>query len=348
MVSATESQTNVLEYSGPWDDWDDYVRRASGSTFCHVSAWREILTDVMGAQCIYLVAKNDEGHWRGVLPLVRVRSSLFGHYLISMPFLNAGGPLGDSDTCGHLAAAAVEQARSSGADLVELRVRHDLPSRLRVAHRKITVTLRLPETKEQLWQQVFPPKLRSQIRRPMKEGMHLRFGGDQVAPFYEVFALNMRDLGTPVLPRTFFDRIADAFGDEVVFGVVYWRNQPLAAGCGFIWNDQFELTWASSLRAHKRKAPNMLLYSAFLERMIDTGVRTFDFGRCTPGGGTHRFKAQWGGEDIGLPWRQWSPTDITAPPTADRRLYRTAAAVWRHLPLRLANRFGPVLARKLP
>ncbi len=95
-------------------------------------------------------------------------------------------------------------------------------------------------------------------------------------------------------------------------------------------------------------APNMLLYWAFIETMISRGVRFFNFGRCTPNEGTHRFKRQWGGRDVPLPWAQWTPREVTATPSPDRPLFRAATAVWRRLPLPVTNRVGPILARRLP
>ena len=92
----------------------------------------------------------------------------------------------------------------------------------------------------------------------------------------------------------------------------------------------------------------MLLYWSFLEHVIGRGVRVFDFGRCTPGGGTHRFKQQWGAADVPLPWLQWSSRAVAATPSPDRPAFRVASAVWRHLPLAVTNRIGPLLARQLP
>ena len=207
--------------------------------------------------------------------------------------------------------------------------------------------LDLPASAGTLWDG-FDPKLRSQIRRPQKEGLEARFGLDQLDAFYEVFAINMRALGTPVLPRRFFERIAERFPSLVVFGTVYRAAQPLAAGCGFVWRDEFEITWASSLREYSRLAPNMLLYWSFLEHVIGRGVRVFDFGRCTPGGGTHRFKQQWGAADVPLPWLQWSSRNVAATPSPDRPAFKVASAVWRRLPLAVTNRIGPLLARQIP
>jgi len=243
----------------------------------------------LGAECLYLVATDGAGEWRGVLPLVRVKSWIFGHYLVSLPFLNYGGPLGSPAARRRLVEDAVTEACHSQADLLELRSREDADLDLSISSRKITVLLSLPSDSEALFNR-FPAKLRSQIRRPMKEGLEVRFGPEQREPFYEVFARTMRDLGTPVLPRAWFERVAAAFPDLVTFGVVYRGDQPMAGGCGFAWRGEFEMTWAGALRESRTLAANMLLYWKFMEERIARGVGGFNFGRCTPGGGTHHCK----------------------------------------------------------
>jgi FemAB-related protein (PEP-CTERM system-associated) len=331
----------------PNGDWDAFVARDPGATFCHLGAWHAIMTDVLRNECLYLAALDSTGEWEGVLPLVRVRAPLLGHYLVSMPFLNAGGPIGTLPARLALADAAVAEGKRSGADLVELRARAAVPGAMRLSQRKITVALPLPGTADALWDS-FSSKLKSQIRRPQKAGFEARFGLEQREAFYHVFARTMRALGTPVLPADLFESIAVRLADHVVFGVVYSASEPVAAGCGFMWRDSFELTWAAALREHSAAAPNMLLYWSFMSHLIGRGVHTFDFGRCTPGGGTHRFKQQWGGGDVALPWAQWTSRNVAAPPTPDRPVFRVAAACWRRLPLALTNTIGPIIARRLP
>ncbi len=340
-------QLEVLPLDGDRRAWDELVTRAECSSFCHLAGWREILADVLGAQCLYWQVVDADGALHGVLPLVRVRSRIFGHYLVSLPFLNYGGPLGSQAAQDRLVQEAVTEARRTRADLLELRTRDPGGFDLPVSSRKITVLLPLPSDAEMLFTR-FPAKLRSQIRRPMKEGLEVRFGPEQREPFYEVFARTMRDLGTPVLPRAFFERVSATFADLVVFGVVYRGEQPLAAGCGFVWRGEFEMTWAGALRESRTFAANMFLYWTFMEQMIARGVRMFNFGRCTPGGGTHRFKKQWGSVDVPLPWLQWSARERTVMPTPDRPAFRLASAVWRRLPLALTKKVGPVIARQIP
>ena len=342
----------VVPFTGGAAEWDAFVTRASGrglgATFCHLYGWRDLMTDVLGHECLYAAAVDDQGELRGALPLVRVKSPLLGHYLVSLPFLNYGGPLGEPDACRALAAWATAEARASCADLLELRTRAALDVPLRASLRKIMVLLDVPEDPETLFQS-FSSKLRNQIRRPQRESdIEVRFGLGELDPFYDVFARNMRDLGTPVLPRALFEAIARTFPDLVLFGTVSWGGRPIAGGCGFLWGGEFEMTWASSLRAHNHLGANMLLYWSFMREVIARRARTFNFGRCTPGGGTHRFKRQWGGRDVPLPWAQWSPGAVDATPSPERRVFQLASAVWRRLPLAVANLVGPLLARQLP
>jgi len=298
-------------------------------------------------ECIYLEARDDTGRLAGVLPLVRVRSVLFGHYLVSMPFLNYGGPLGADAALRALAAHAAQLAGAGGVRLLEMRSARELPLDLPVSHRKITVLLDLPGSTEGLWKQL-DAKVRSQVRRPQKEGIAVRFGPDQVGPFFDVFARHMRDLGTPTQPRLLFSTIAELFGDSVWFGCAYHAEQPVACGCGFRWGSEFEMTWASSLNAYNRLAPNMLLYWSFMERAIQEGVRVFNFGRCSPGAGTHRFKRQWGSRDEPLWWYDLSARNGARTPSPDDSGYSWGPRLWKHLPEPVATALGPHIVRYIP
>jgi FemAB-related protein (PEP-CTERM system-associated) len=305
------------------------------------------MEDVLGHEYVFLTARSDGGELLGGLPLVRMRSPIFGHHLVSVPFLNYGGPLGSEPVRVQLAEAARTLAAESGADRLVLRNRTPLAVDFEQGRDKVMVRMDLGDDSEVLWKKGLPAKLRSQIRRPMKEGMICRFGPEERRGFYRVFSENMRDLGTPVLPRRLFDAFVDEFPSEVIFGAVYHGDVPVAGGCGFLWNGEFEMTWASSLRKYNRQAPNMLLYWSFMEKCIERGADIFNFGRSTPGAGTHRFKLQWGGTDTALPWMEWD-RDGSGEPSAESRLFSTATKVWQRLPLAVANRIGPMVARRIP
>lgn len=306
----------------------------------------DVIHDVHGHECIALAARAEGGALAGVLPLVRVKSALFGHFLVSMPFVNYGGPLGTPEAVAALAAHAAGLARADGARLLELRCHDALPIDLPVSHRKITVLLDLPDDTDTLMAS-FKGKLRSQIRRPQKEGVEMRFGSDQVEPFFEVFSRHMRDLGTPTQPLALFTALARAFGDDIWFGCAWLGGKPISVGCGFRWAGEFEMTWASSLSAWNTIAPNMMVYWSFMERAIQQGVKIFNFGRCTPDSGTHRFKKQWGSRDAPLFWYHQS-AGATSTPSPDDSAYSWGPRIWKRLPLPLATLLGPRIVRGIP
>ena len=339
----------VAPFGGEPAEWDAVVRGLPGWTHFHLWGWKPVIERVHRHECIYLAARGPNGALEGILPLVRVKSPLFGHYLISMPFLNYGGPLGSDAAVQALAAEAVAVAERGGVKLLELRSREPLPLDLPVSHRKITVMLDLPAGGPEALFQSFRAKLRSQVRRPEKEGVSVRMGPDQVGPFFAVFSRHMRDLGTPTQPRQLFQAIADEFGDDAWFGCAYLAEVPIACGAGLRWGGEFEMTWASALVAYQRMAPNMALYWAFLERAAREGLTLFNFGRCTPGSGTHRFKQQWGGRDVPLHWYQHAPGGRELhSPSPDDSAYSWGPRMWKRLPLRLATALGPHIVRGIP
>lgn len=339
---------SVRPFEGDAAQWDAFVRLQTGWTHFHLYGWRAVIDRVFGHECIYLVARNEDGEIAGILPLVRVRSLLFGHYLVSMPFLNHGGPLGETEAVVALSDHAVSLARSARVKLLELRSRMPLPLDLAVSHRKVTCVLDLPANDSpRLWKSL-DAKVRSQIRRPQKDGVTVRIGADQMEPFYRVFARHMRDLGTPSQPRLLFEVIAETFSDSVTFACAYHDGVPIAAGCGFRWADEFEITWASALNEHRRLSANMLVYWALIERAADNGCRVFNFGRCTPGSGTHRFKQQWGTRDERLWWYDWAPRAETHTPSPQSGPYAWGPHVWRRLPPVIAASLGPRIVRYLP
>jgi FemAB-related protein (PEP-CTERM system-associated) len=346
MTSVVMTGVVVEAFAGPDAEWDAFVRAAPGWTPFHLTAWRDVTTRVFGHESVYLAARQD-GALVGVLPLIRVRG-VFGHFLVSMPFVNYGGPLGDTRAVAALAAEAERQARGDRAKLLELRSRAPLAIDLPVSTRKITVVLDLPAGDAPALWKGLDAKVRSQVRRPQKDGVTVRFGADQVAPFFSVFAHHMRDLGTPTQPRRLFEAIRASFGESVWFGCAYLNDEPIAGGCGFRWGNEFEMTWASALTAHKKLSPNMLLYWAFMERAATEGLTLFNFGRCSPGVGTHKFKRQWGSRDEQLHWYDWSPTAGTTTPSPDQGAYSWGPRLWKRLPVPLATALGPLIVRAIP
>jgi len=329
--------------------WDAYVARHPRATAYHASAWRRVIEETFGHTTVYLLALDD-GRPVGVLPLALMKSLLFGRFLVSLPFVTYGGVLADSEVVERaLVDEAIAMARRERAGHLELRHVDDRALGLRTRTHKVSMRLDLPRDADLLWRG-FRAKLRSQIRKPQNEGVIARIGGiDLLDPFYQVFATNMRDLGTPVYPRRFFQAVLDAFPDRARIGVATLGDRPVAAGLVLGSRQDLEIPWASSLRPYNFLGGNMLLYWTVLRYACESGYARFDFGRSTPHGGTYRFKEQWGAQPVPLHWQYWlARGDATPDLSPANPRYRAAIRIWRSLPLAVANRLGPMIVSHVP
>ncbi|NUQ22023.1 MAG: FemAB family PEP-CTERM system-associated protein [Gemmatimonadaceae bacterium] len=343
------SALRIGKYAGGDAEWDAFVRAQRGWTHFHLHGWRRVMERALGHECIYLCAHDAEGALEGILPLVRVKSALFGHYLVSLPFLNYGGPLGSEDAVRALASHATCAARRDEVTLLELRSRHEQPLDLPVSHRKLTTVLDLvPNDADAVFRAV-PRSLRNRIRKAQRSGVTVRFGAEQVAAFHRVFSRHMRFLGTPTHGRKLFDEIAATFPEDSLFACAYIGETPVAAGAGFFWDGEFEITWASALREYDDAKPNMALYWALIERATNAGCHTFNFGRSTPDSGTHEFKKHWGSRDEPLYWYDFSPTgEAATTPSPKEGGYAWGPRIWKKLPLALTRLLGPRIVRFIP
>jgi serine/alanine adding enzyme len=330
--------------------WNDLVARSEGGTAFHRVEWLQVMAQTLGHAAVALEARDSTGALCAALPLVRVTSRLFGSYLVAVPFASYGGPVGDPAGVDALAIHAITEATRRRAALLELRARTPLattPNGFVVSNRKLTVTLSLEGGAAEVFKR-FSAKLRSQIRRSEKDGVVVRVAPQQPSEFHRVYTEHMRDLGTPALPRRFFESLAARFGDDMLFAIASLNGVPIACGAGFRYRDEFEITWASALRAYNRLSPNMAMYWQLMAHLAESGVRTFNFGRCSADSGTHRFKRQWGGDDEVLHWYQWRAAGAPEATPAPGGRLSLAQALWTRLPLSVANVLGPRLARLLP
>ena len=184
--------------------WDDFVQMSPDAGHCHLSGWRRVIERAYGHRSFYFRAQEN-GETKGILPLVHIRSTLFGRSLVSMPFLDDGGICSEDDeTMVQLYQEAHRLFEECKADCLDLR--HRQPSGLDLSFHgsKVTFTLMLDDCPDRMWKR-FDPKIRNHIRKAMKSGITASWtGADGLAEFYDVFAINMRDLGSPVHSHRFF------------------------------------------------------------------------------------------------------------------------------------------------
>lgn len=332
--------------------WDRYVRNDPSSEFTHLSGWGRVIETVYGHKPVYLAVTENRGNSRavcGILPLVRFRSMAGGGRLVSLPFFDTAGILGASRAVeSMLLKRAVVLVQAHGCQGLE--IRQDAPFvcpprvpglRFKVSTLKMGLKLGLESSPQKMMNR-FRSKLRNQINKGLKNGLKARIGkAELIDPFYEVFSRNMRDLGSPVHSRRFFETIMEHFREHAFICVVSFGRQPVAAGFMFRFKDEMKNPWASSLRAFRPLAANMLLYWEMICFACNLKLSWFDMGRSTRNAATFRFKQQWQPEARQLYWFQWSFGRDGLP------LESLSLKYWPRLPVAMANGFGPLVRRHI-
>lgn len=343
--------------SEPSPDWDSFVAMRPDASVYLLSGWARLVRDVFRHPAYFLEARDASGTLIGILPVVQQRSLLLGNFATSLPFFNYGGVLCEEreGPAGVLAGVLMERARRLAQDLrcsyLEFRDQQPRPGAWSVRTDKVGMVLALPGSFDELARQL-GSKLRSQVKRADRENPQVRMGGvELVDDFYDVFARNMRDLGTPVYPRRFFSALLARFPDYCRLLVVYLGERPAAAGFIVNYRGRAEIPWAACRSDAKPLGMNMKLYWEVLSFVMQQGCTSFDFGRSTVDAGTYRFKKQWGALPVQLYWHRWeraTSRHAAAAPASQGRLMRCATAVWQRLPIRVANTLGPIVSPDLP
>jgi serine/alanine adding enzyme len=349
-IAQARCQVNVLQAAG--SDWDPFVMGIPDSSIYHLSGWAEIAREVFGHRVLFLETRDASGSLVGVLPVIRQRSWLLGNFATSLAFFNYGGALAaDPLVAQQLMIRAAAAAEALGCSYLEFRDAQPRPGEWARRTDKVTLRLDLPDSVAALSQRL-GSKLRSQVKRAEREDLQCRTGAAALLDdFYAVFAENMRDLGTPVYPKRFFEAILQRFEQYCQLVVIESQGEPWAAAFLVFWRGCAEVPWASCRAKAKPLGANMKLYWELLSQAIGHGCTSFDFGRSTVDSGTYRFKQQWGAQPAPLYWYRWErhPGAVTTAAGEETgKAMRLATGIWQRLPLRIANTLGPLISGALP
>jgi serine/alanine adding enzyme len=329
--------------------WEEFVEQHPGCSNYHRWGWKQAIENSFHWPTFYLMAE-DGGRICGILPLVWQKSRFFGSFLTSLPFLNCGGVIAENERAMEtLVTEAIAIAKQKGADYLELRHRANPELGLPTKAHKVAMVLAVEPNSEAMFA-ALPHKVRTDIRKGIKSGLEAEFGGQEFLDiFYEIFAKNMRDLGTPVYGRKLFSEILTAFPNDSHICVVRHQGRPVAVSFLSQYRGTIEALWSSSLYEFAALKPNMFLYWSILCFAGRRGFPFFDFGRSSIGSGTHRFKKQWGSQEVPLHWVYWVPEGKTLPEVNNQNpRYQLAIRIWQKLPVSITKLIGPSIVKRLP
>ena len=320
---------------------------AHGGTLFHRPAWLRAVEQGTGQRALGLVAER-HGVLVGWLPLSEVHSPIFGRALVSSGFAVGGGILAEDERArAALARAAEECAVRRSCPTVELRggslpqgwdVRND-------AHLGFVTDLAVDDEAQLL---AVPRKQRAEVRKSRDGELEVRIGRSEAdrAMHYAVYAKSVRNLGTPVFPRGLFDATLDALEGDIL--TVMHRGEPVASVLSFYHDGAVLPYWGGGTFAARALRANERMYFELMLHARRRGCTRFDFGRSKAGSGPAAYKKNWGFEPQPLAYASWTaPGAVKRDVDPNSEAYSARIALWKRLPLAVANRIGPPIARGL-
>jgi FemAB-related protein (PEP-CTERM system-associated) len=331
---------------------DAWVRARPDGTPFHTLAWTAAVAHGCRQHDASLIAEHRDGSIAGVLPLVRLSSPLFGTALISSAFGTAGGILAETPSAeAGLRDRAGEEASTLGCASIELRGGPD-PGAGWTADSATYLGFSGPLAEcDDAQLLAIPRKQRAEIRKALGARLKVTTGRGAAdrAAHYAVYAESVRNLGTPVFPRRLFDAVLDGFPGESDILTVWLDGRPISSVLTLYWAGRAMPYWGGGTRAARAVRSNELMYYALMcHARANQACRVFDFGRSKAGTGAAAFKRNWG--FAGTPLTYFACSLDGGPlrdinPLSPR--YRLQIALWKRLPLALANAIGPLISRGL-
>jgi FemAB-related protein (PEP-CTERM system-associated) len=327
--------------------WDAFVEACEEATFFHLAGWKAVVEGSYGHDCPYLVAEQN-GRIQGILPLVHIKSLIFGNAIISNAFCVRGGPVAITDAASlALDAEAVRLAEERGVDYLEFRLNQRAHSGWLCKGDLYVNFARTMDPDPEKNMLAIPRKQRAMVRKGVKGGLVGEID-DGIERFFRLYAESLRNLGTPVHSKRFFQSLRDVFGDQCEITTVVCDSGPVSAVLTFYFRDRVLPYYGGGSPRARDLAAFDFMYWDVMRRACEKGYRIFDYGRSKRGTGSFAFKKHWGFEPEPLHYEYKLIRQREAPNVNPLNpKYRTFIALWKRLPLPIANALGPYLAKQL-
>ena len=326
----------------------DFVAEHGGSLF-HRPAWLHAVERGTGKRAGGFVTEH-LGVMTGWLPLTEVRSLLFGKALVSTGFGVGGGILATSDAAARaLAQAAEDYALRCGFASIELRD-GSVPQGWTAVSDKHCGFERVLAADDEAELLAIPRKARAEVRKGIANGLEICIGRgpEDLRMHYALYAESVRNLGTPVFPKSLFRNMIARFEGDSDILTVLADSQPLASVLSFYHNGAVMPFWGGGSVAARGARANERMYFELMLHARRRGMTRFDFGRSKNGSGPFAFKKNWGFEPQPLTYATWTvPGEAARDVDPTSAAYARKIALWKRLPLPVANTLGPLIARDL-
>ena len=333
------------------DDWDNYVESNNDCGIYHSIKFIDFISTYFNYDK-YLFYTKENNKINGILPLIQANVFPYGKQLVCHPFVSSYNSIcADSqDIKNHMIDSLITFTKNTKIRFVELRERCDeffeLPSYDIFANYELD----LSGNNDEIWGNKIQSKTRNQIRKALNNNLKWNLHGEEgIGKFYEVYALTMRNLGSPPFSKNFFMGLIKTFPDEMRIAIVTLEDKPISV----LWlvksKNKVHNTWAGFNREYQHLCPNNLNYWKSIEWANQLHCKTFDFGRSIRNSGQAKFKMQWGVNEVLLNYYYVLNEKEKIPeinPT--NKIIHYLTKLWWFIPLSIQSHIGERFASRVP
>lgn len=335
-------------------EWNDFIESNDGPPFA-LWGWREACHKY-GHDTHWLVARDGETIV-GALPLVEIRSRIFGSNLVSPPYGERGSLILAADapksTADRLLQRTRDIADEGRVDFVSLRGTTAEPSvfeRFEHETRFVTFDISVDVDHDTLWDRVKESRQR-QIAQARDNDLEYVVGDsvDELREYYDLYLRSVRSHGSPPHSFDFFERVWNGFSDHGTFHLGLVRHEGrlingiINLGCGSTVTQWGVVT---DYESRDLQGGSFLLWKS-MEHARVSGYSSYELGRTREGTGVYMFKKSFGGRKVWYDDFHYYPNGPVDLPHPDKDAYEPIKEAWKRLPIPVTRFVGPLLRKNI-
>jgi serine/alanine adding enzyme len=331
-----------------------YLEGSPQATVYHLPEWRDAVVATYGYEPTYLGCLGQDG-LEAVLPMMEVASWLTGRRLVSLPFSNVCGPIGEEDACLRLLEEAVRLYQAKGDAALEIRTQADinpLPNGdFSCVSYFITSIVDLDPDPDVVWKRFKDRNVRTEVRQAGKKGITVRAGEteEDLKRFYAHYAPSRQAHGVPPQPYGFFRNLWQSLRPGYMDLFMAMHGERCVGGLvtlGF--GRTICAAYIGSDAAYRSYRVHQLMFWKAMEAGCERGFERFDFLRTAKKSKALRyFKERWNAREVDLDYLYHPEVRGTAATVEETGKYRLLAAVLKRSPAFVGKAVGRILYKHL-
>ena len=142
-------------------------------------------------------------------------------------------------------------------------------------HKELYVTFRKeldPDDEKNM--NAIPRKQRAMVRSGIKAGLTSVVEHD-VERFYQAYSESVRNLGTPVFPKKYFQVLKQVFGENCEILTIELEGRLIASVMNFYFKDEVVPYYGGGVDAARDLKGNDFMYWEVMRRAVDKGLSDF-------------------------------------------------------------------------